>query len=126
LIPALIFLMVSMRFLTNPARAAAASGLAAQSPLGLTNLRSGIGGLFLGSACVALFCLLSMRRLLFGLSFVATMLGVVLTVRIASVLIDHTAAASTRLLVVETVFLAVSLIGVFIESRRRYREQPSD
>jgi preprotein translocase subunit SecD len=111
--------MWRLRFIADPARAAAASGIALDSSLGATNLRSGIGGLFLGSACVIVFCLLSTRRLLGGLWFVATMIGVVLAVRAASVVIDDTARASLPVLGAEAVLLALSLIGIFVESRRR-------
>jgi len=120
--PALIFALVSVRFLADPVRAAAASGIALDSPLGVTNLRSGIGGLFLAAACITVFCLLSARRLLVGLSFVATMMGV-LAVRIVSVVVDDTARASLPVLCAEGAFLLLSVMGIFIESRRRGRVQ---
>jgi hypothetical protein len=119
LAPALVFTVISVRFITDPLRAAAAAGFAADSSVGLTNLRSGIGGLFLGSACVILFCLLSSRRLLFGLGFVATMIGVILGVRILSVVADGTAGANLPVLFAEGVFLVLSVFGVFLETRRQ-------
>jgi hypothetical protein len=122
LAPALVFTLISVRFIADPVRAAAASGIALESSLGMTNLRSGIGGLFLGSACVTVFCLLSTRRLLAGLSFVATMIGVVLAVRIGSVLVDDTARANLPVLGAEGVFLILSVVGIVIESRRRRLE----
>jgi hypothetical protein len=121
LAPALVFTVISVRFITDPLRAAA-SGFAADSAVGLTNLRSGIGGLFLGSACVIVFCLLSARRLLFGLGFLATMIGVVLGVRIVSVVADGTAGANLPVLGAEGVFLVLSVIGIFLETRRQRLE----
>jgi hypothetical protein len=125
LAPALVFTLVGVRFLADPVRAAADSGIAADSPLGITNLRSGIGGLFLGAACVTVFCLLSARRLLVGLGFVATMIGVVLAVRLVSVAVDGTVRASLPVLCAEGVFLLLSVLGIFIESRRRQPGNPS-
>jgi hypothetical protein len=122
LAPALVFTLVGVRFIADPVRAAAASGIALDSPLGLTNLRSGIGGLFLGSACVTVFCLLSARRLRFGLGFVATLLGIILAVRIGSVVVDDTARASLPVLCAEGIFLSLSLLGIFIEARQRQLE----
>jgi hypothetical protein len=118
LAPALVFAFVSVRFLTDPAGAAAAAGITLDSSLGLTNLRSGIGGLFLGSASVTVFCLLSPRRLLAGLGFVATMIGVVLGVRLVSVAADGTMGASLPVLCAEGVFLSLSVLGMFLEVRR--------
>jgi hypothetical protein len=62
LAPALLFMLISVRFIADPVRAAAASGIAPDSSLGVTNLRSGIGGLFLGSACVIGFCVPASSR----------------------------------------------------------------
>jgi len=118
LAPALVFSIISVQFIADPVQAAA-SGIAPESSVGLTNLRSGLGGLFLGSACVTGFCLLSARRLLFGLSFVATMLGAVLGVRIVSVVADGTARASLPVLCAEGVFLILSVIGIFLEVWRQ-------
>jgi hypothetical protein len=124
--PALIFTVISIRFLADPAGAAGASGITFDSSVGLTNLRSGIGGLFLTAACVTWFCLFSKRRLLAGLGFVATTMGVVLAVRLVSVVIDGTVRASLPVLLAETVFLLLSLTGIFIEFRRRQLENPSN
>jgi hypothetical protein len=122
LAPALVFTSIGVRFLVDPVGTAAASGFAPASALGLTNLRSGIGGLFLGAAWITLFCLLSPRRLLGGLGFVASMMGVVLGVRLVSVVVDGTARASLPVLGAEAVFLILALAGIFLERRRR---QPS-
>src|SRR5262245_59250696 len=118
LAPAPVFTVISVQFIADPVQAAA-SGIAPESSVGLTNLRSGLGGLSVGSACVTGFCRLSARRLLFGLGFVATMLGAVLGVRIVSVVADDTARASLPVLCAVGVFLILSVLGIFLEVWRQ-------
>jgi hypothetical protein len=66
---------------------------------------------------------MSTRRHLAGLSFVATVIGVALVVRIFGVLSDGTLNESLRVLSAETVLLSLSVIGLCAEfSRRRYQE----
>jgi hypothetical protein len=119
LVPAVVFTIVGLRFLADPAHAAAAAGITFDSALGLTNLRSGVGGLFLGAACITLFCLLSPRRFLSGLGFTATLMGVVLGVRLVSVVVDGTVQGSLPVLCAEGVCLVLSLLGIFLETRRQ-------
>ena len=50
------------------------------------------------------------------------MMGVVLAVRVVSVVVDGTARANLPVLCAEGVFLILSVIGIVIESRRRQLE----
>jgi hypothetical protein len=54
------------------------------------------------------------------------MMGVVLAVRMVSVVVDGTARASLTVLGAEGVFLILSVIGIFIEARRRRLEKAID
>jgi hypothetical protein len=121
LAPALVFTVVSVRFLADPAGAATASGFTPDSALGLTNVRSGIGGLFLAAACITFFCLLSPRRFLIGLGFLAILLSVILGVRLVSVVVDGTASASLPVLCAEAVFLLLAVAGIFLERQQQLR-----
>jgi hypothetical protein len=119
-----IFFLISIRTISDPAGSAAEQGITLSSPLGYTILRVGFGGFPLGFAIIILACLISAQRILIGLSFVATMVAVVLAVRILGVYLDGTASQSSKLIVAEAVLLVLSAIGLFLElGRRRYLSQ---
>jgi hypothetical protein len=118
LLPTALFMILSLHILTDPERSASDHGLSLDTPVGLTNYRSGNGGLLVALALFTLYCLVSERRHLIGLSLVATLMGVILILRGASATIDGTLPQQTRLLVAESVFLALSLAGVWLETTR--------
>jgi hypothetical protein len=114
-----LFTMISLKFIFDPQRAAATSGLAIQSAVGFTNTRAGFGGFPLGFAVILVFCLFSSRRLLPALSSIATIAAVILAVRFYGAVHDATFGQSAHILVPETVLLVVSLLGVAMERTRR-------
>jgi hypothetical protein len=124
LAPLAIFILLTVRIITDPVRSATDHGMAFISPVGLTNYRSGNGGIFLGFAIFTLSCLVSTRRALVGLTFVAIMMGVILVLRSISAVVDATVSEQVPLLVAETVFLILSSIGIVLELARRRREDP--
>jgi hypothetical protein len=117
-----IFTLISLRYLTDPVRAAAAAGISFTSPGGITVARVGFAAFPLSFAILALSCLTSPRRLLAGLYMVVTVVCVVMAVRIFGILLDHSASESARLLVPETVLLALSVVAIRLESGRLRRE----
>jgi hypothetical protein len=117
--PTLIFALIASRYLFNPVQAAAAVGISFVSPLGLTIARVGFGAFPLACSLFTLSCLISSRRVLTGLGFVATVMSVALVVRIFGMLADGTTKQNMHLVVAELIFLALMLVGVFIERRRR-------
>jgi hypothetical protein len=117
--PTFIFAMIASRYLVDPVHAGAAVGLAFTTPLALTITRVGFGAFPLGCSLFTLSCLISTRRLLTGLGFVATMIGVALVVRIFGMLADGTVRENMRLVGAEVVLLAFLTVGFFIESARR-------
>jgi hypothetical protein len=124
--PTLIFALIASRYLADPIHAGGAVGLAFTTPLALTITRVGFGAFPLGCALFTLSCLISTRRLLTGLRFVAIMIGVALAVRVFGMLADGTVRENMRLVVAEVVLLALLTVGFFIESaRRNHEKQPA-
>jgi hypothetical protein len=118
LAPAFLFMLLAVRIITDPLRSATDHGMSLDSPVGLTNYRSGNGGLFIALALFTLYCLVSSRRHLVGLTLVATLMGVILVLRGASAAVDATFAEQVRLLVAEAVFLTLSALGIGLERAR--------
>jgi hypothetical protein len=114
-----LFTMISIKFVLDPQHAAASSGITLDTAIGTTNTRAGFGGFPLGIAALLLFCLFSSRRMLAALASIATLAGVILAVRVYGAAQDGTFGQSAHLLIPETVILAVSLLAVLMETRRR-------
>jgi len=117
--PTFIFAMIASRYLLNPVQAATAVGISFVTPLGMTIARVGFGAFPLACALFTFSCLISSRRLLTGLGFVATVMSAALVVRVFGVLADGTTKANMHLVIAELVFLVLMLVGVFIEMGRR-------
>jgi hypothetical protein len=117
-----IFTMIAVRYLANPVREAASLGIAFTSPGGMTTARVGFAAFPLSIAIFAFSCLLSPRRLLAGLYMVLIVDGVVIAMRIAGIVLDHSAAFRIWLLVPETVLLTLSLIAIRLETARTQGE----
>jgi hypothetical protein len=113
---AMLLISIGLKFITNPVGAAAASGIALTSPLAHTNMRASFGAFPLAGGLLALFCLLSSRRHLIGLSVTAATIGTALAVRIFGVIADDTLGPSTVVLVAESVLLA--FCGAAIVARK--------
>lgn len=121
--PTLIFGLIASRYLFHPVQAATAVGISFVTPLGMTIARVGFGAFPLACSLFTLSCLLSSRRLLTGLGFVATVMGVVLVVRVFGMLADGTIEQNMHLVIAEVVFLVLMLAGVVIERGRRQQLQ---
>lgn len=121
--PTLIFGLIASRYLFHPVQAATAVGISFVTPLGMTIGRVGFGAFPLACSLFTLSCLLSSRRLLTGLGFVATVMGVVLVVRVFGMLADGTIEQNMHLVIAELVFLVLMLAGVVIERGRRQQLQ---
>jgi hypothetical protein len=116
-----LFAAISLKFILDPQSAAAASGIAIAPGLGFTSTRAGFGGFPLGFAIILVFCLFSAKRLLAGLSLIATVTAVILLVRLYAVAVDNTFAASAHLLAPEAAITIIAVLGVWLESTRRAR-----
>ena len=116
LLAALIVLfMISRKFIGDPVNAAAASHIALNSPLAVTNMRASFGAFPLGCALFVLTCLVSSSLRRTGLVFVALLLGTALAVRIFGVVTDGSFAQSVHLLIAEAVMLSLSLAAYVAE-----------
>src|SRR5262249_26087129 len=119
LAPLALMMLLTVSILADPVHSAAEHGMSLVSPAGLTNYRSGNGGLFLTVAIFTFYCLLFVRRHLLGLSVIALLTGTILGLRVVSAMVDATVPEQMPLLVVETVLLTLSLAGLFLERGRR-------
>jgi hypothetical protein len=117
-----VFAMIGRKFILDPAGSAADSGLLLGSALAVTDMRASFGAFPLGCALVALACLISERRRLTGLYFVATIVGTVLAVRIFGVIVDHTLSESVPLITAELVLLSLAAAGIAGELTKRHLE----
>jgi hypothetical protein len=117
--PTLIFALIASRYLFNPVQAATYVGISFVAPFGLTIARVGLGAFPLACSLFTLSCLISSRRLLTGLGFVATVMSAALVVRIFGMLADGTSKENLHLVVAEIVMLTLMLIGVALELGRR-------
>lgn len=125
LIVAVVFTLISLRYFFNPVHAAATAGISFTSPAGITAAKTGFVAFPLSFAIVAFASLISSRRLLSGLYTLLTTVAVGTTVRILSLLTDHSGKESARLLGPEFVLLALFVIAIRLESSRR-QDRPAD
>jgi hypothetical protein len=112
-----LLIMIGLKFIVDPARSAAESGILLNSPVAYTNERASFGAFPLASGLIALACLLSSRRHLIGLSVTATTIGTALAVRIFGVVADGTLEASSTVLVAETVLLTLCCAALVVRGR---------
>jgi hypothetical protein len=118
LLPAAVFLIISIEPLAHPAANAAAQGIALTSPVGATIFRVSFAGFPLSCAAFLAYCLWSTRRMLTGLIFSALVLGTLLAVRVFGMEVDSTVQQSMPLVKPEIVLVAMALIGVAMEKGR--------
>ena len=117
--PIVILALIASRYLFHPVQAAMAVGISFVTPLGTTIARVGLGAFPLACSLFTFSCLLSSRRLLTGLGFVATVMGAALVVRVFGMLADGTTKENMHLVIAELVFLVLMIVGIFIERGRR-------
>jgi cytochrome b561 len=120
---AFILTMIGVKFIANPVGAAAASDMALQSPLAVTNMRASFGAFPLACAIFIVVCLLSSARRVAGLRFVIIVIGVVLLVRAFGIYQDGTLVESRTVLAAEFVLLILSGAGLALERLRRRQIQ---
>lgn len=113
-----IFTMIGMRYLADPAGAAANTGVTLTSALAATTTRIGFGAFPLAIAIFSFLCLLSAQRQRAGVSLVATVLMTAIAVRLWSIAVDGAVAQSTRLFLPEGVIFVLALTGLLLEAAR--------
>jgi len=118
--PALLFIRIGWKYVSDPLQVAAGSGMILGSPAAITDTRA-VGAIFLAFAIVALVSVLSARRVLAGLVLVTTVIGFVTAARVLGVVIDGATPETVFKLVPELVLLTLSSAGILLERRRRVR-----
>lgn len=114
---AVIFTLISLRYLSDPVHAAAAAGISFASPGGITVARVGFAAFPLSFAILAFTSLISPPRLLAGLYMALTVVSVVIAVRIFGIVVDHS-TETAHLLAPEAMLLILSVIAIRLESAR--------
>jgi hypothetical protein len=119
---AVIFTLISFRFLVHPVRSAAEAGISFITPGGITIARVAFAAFPLALAMLAFSALISARWRLAGLYMVLTVDGVVMAVRILGFWLDHS-TASAPLLAPEAVLLALVVVAIRLELAWLERQQ---
>jgi hypothetical protein len=115
----IVFGLMAYKYLAHPIPSVAAVGIAANSPLAVTVLRIFFGAFPLGCFLFVTGCMISTRRLLTGLAFVTTMTSAILIVRVLGMFADGTAQRNLPAAATEAVVLALTIVGTFMELKRR-------
>src|SRR5215475_1905360 len=119
---AVIFTLISFRFLVHPVRGAAEAGISFTAPGGITIARVAFAAFPVALAFLAFSSLISKRWRLAGLYMVLTVDSVVMAVRILGFWLDHS-TASALLLVPEAALLVLSIVAIRLESAWLQRQQ---
>jgi hypothetical protein len=114
-----IFAMIASRYLFDPVGTGTAIGLAFNTPVALTVTRVGFGAFPLAFSIFTLSCLISTRRILTGLCFVALIMAFALVVRVFGMFADGSAHESMRLVRAKAIMPVVFLVGICVERGRR-------
>jgi hypothetical protein len=125
ILPIVLFVQIGIPHLLHPVETLAGRGISFSSGFGITTARMGFGAFPLGLAVFLLGCVLSDRRVLTGLSLVATMDAVILVMRIFAMNADASVQDNLKLVAAEVVLLILTGIGILLEVRRRERIQES-
>jgi len=121
LLATVLFFLIGFRYLGDPVNKAAADSIVLGSVMAISRVRVGFGGFPLALSLILLSCLVSQKRLLTGLSVLATTVGVVTVARLVGIAIDGPAEEALKLLRVEIVLLALSVTAIFLERARLRR-----
>jgi hypothetical protein len=114
----LIFTMIGLRYIADPVGASAVTGVILSSGQAATTTRIGFGAFPLALAIFSFACLLSSRRLLVGVTLVATVITTAILVRLFSIAADGVVPQSLRLFVPETAILLLSVTGLILGTAR--------
>lgn len=119
--PALLFLRIGIRDLSNIITVMGGRGIAFTSGNGVTIARVGFGAFPLGCGLFLLGCVLFERYLLAALAFVATLDLAVLSVRIVGMFADSSVSENVPLVRAEVFLLFLTAIGILNEFFRKRR-----
>lgn len=115
-LPALLFVVMGLRWAVDPDSAATALGMTLMSGVGRSSQIGDVGGLFLSMGMMMLIGLVSAQRSWFYAP--ALMLSLVAVLRVLAWLV-HDAALALDMIVVEVVVAAVLVIAATVLGRDR-------
>jgi hypothetical protein len=121
LLATVLFFLIGFRYLGDPVNKAAADSIVLGSVMAISRVRVGFGGFPLALSLILLGCLLSRKRLLTGVTVLATTVGVVTAARLVGIAIDGPAEEALKLLRVEIILLTLSVAAIFLERARLRR-----
>jgi hypothetical protein len=121
LLATVLFFLIGFGYLGDPVNKATADSIILGSVMAISRVRVGFGGFPLALSFILLGCLLSRKRLLTGLTVLATTVGVVTAARLVGIAIDGPAEEALKLLRVEIILLALSVAAIFLERARLRR-----
>jgi len=115
---ALLLARIAAGYVLDPVGAAAPHHIDLGSPEAVTIMRA-MGGVFLGIALVLAGCVVSERRLLPGLGFLAVVAASITAVRLAGLVVDGPAPFTLMVLRPEIALVVLSAAAFLVERRRR-------
>lgn len=118
---AVLFTLISWRYLADPVAKAATDEIKLGSVMAVSRMRVGFGAFPLAFAVLLATCLFSEARILMGLVALSVVLGVVTVVRLSGILIDGPASEALKLLRVELIVWTISVAAIVVEVLRRRR-----
>ena len=123
LLASVLFFLIGFRYLGDPVNKAGADSIILGSVMAISRVRVGFGGFPLALSFILLGCLVSRKRLLTGLTVLATTVGVVTAARLVGIAIDGPAEEALKLLRVEIVLLVLSVAAILVERARLRRPE---
>lgn len=114
---AALFFLVALKYLRAPVENAGADAIILGSVMAISRVRVAFGAFPLSLSLVLLGSLVSRKRA-FGLTVLATTVAVVTAVRLAGIVLDGPAEEAIKLLRVEAILLALSVVAIFLERAR--------
>jgi hypothetical protein len=115
---ATLFFLIGLKYLRAPVENAGADAIILGSVMAISRVRVAFGAFPLSLSLILLGSLLSRKRVLGGLTVLATTIAVVTAARLLGIVLDGPAEEAIRLLRVEAVLLALSVAAIFIERAR--------
>ena len=106
--------MIAVRYIIDPNRAWAETGIVLSSPLARAAARVQTGAFPLGIALFSLWSLFSTERLKVGVSFVVITNAAVLAVRAFAVLTDGVTTDSVRLAIPKVTLMLLAMSGLLL------------
>lgn len=118
-VASVIFTMIGLRYIIDPAGSSAKTGVALHTALSYAITRVGFGAFPLAFALFSFTCLLSRRRLFEGVRVIATLAATVIAVRLYSTVAEGFAKESAVLFIPEVILLLLAVSALVLDAAQR-------